>query len=172
MGFEWGASSGSYTNNIDIEGGYGPGVLKGGGSKSVRVNGLSAGTTYYYRIYRYRYEIIPDFTPCYSYGNEEVFTTCKAVSMTVSPKRLILQRGKSGGVVVTLEGDNCVPEGQTVTATIGKAGSRRISISSASEVTDANGQAKFTITAKNKIGNAKVTFNADSLKKTLTVKVK
>jgi hypothetical protein len=97
---------------------------------------------------------------------------CKAVFMTMSPKRLILQRGQSDEAIVTLEGDNCVPEGNTVIATIGKAGKRRISISSASEVTDANGQAKFTITAKNKIGNAKVTFNADSLKKTLIVKVK
>ena len=172
LGFEYGTTSGSYPNVIGLEGSDSSNVFVEGGYKSYRVNGLSAGTTYYYRIYKYRIEIIPDFTPCYSYGNEEVFTTCKAVSMTVSPKRLILQRGKSGGVVVTLEGDNCVPEGQTVTATIGKAGSRRISISSASEVTDANGQAKFTITAKNKIGNAKVTFSADSLKKTLTVKVK
>ncbi len=90
----------------------------------------------------------------------------------MSPKRLILQRRQSGEVTVTLKGDNCVPEGNTVIATIGKAGKRRISISSASEVTDANGQAKFTITAKNKIGNAKVTFNVDSLKKTLIVKVK
>ncbi|HHT9144101.1 MAG: fibronectin type III domain-containing protein [Candidatus Brocadiaceae bacterium] len=167
LGFEYGTSSGSYaygTNGIGIE------VVAG--RKSVRVNGLFARTTYYYRIYKHRYEIIPGFTPCYSYGNEEVFTTCNAVSMTASPKRLILQRGQSGDVTVTVKGDNCIPEGKTVTATIGKAGSRRISISSASEVTDANGQAKFTITAKNKIGNAKVTFNADSLKKTLIVKVK
>ncbi len=167
LGFEYGTSSGSYTNGIGIEG-------VEAGQKSVRVKGLLAGTTYYYRIYKYRYEIIPDFTPCYSYGNEEVFTTltCEAKSVGVSPKRLILQRRENSEVTVTLQSDNCVPEGNTVIATIGKAGSRRISISSASEVTDENGQAKFTITAKNKIGNAKVTFNADSLKKTLTVKVK
>ena len=167
LGFEYGTSSGSYTNGIDIEG-------VEAGQKSVRVNGLLAGTTYYYRIYKYRYEIIPDFTPCYSYGNEEVFTTltCEAKSVSVSPKRLILQRSENSEVTVTLQSDNCVPEGNTVIATVGKAGSRRISISSAREVTDANGQAKFTITAKNKIGSAKVTFNVGSLKKTLIVKVK
>ncbi len=167
LGFEYGTSSGSYTNGIDIEG-------VEAGQKSVRVNGLLAGTTYYYRIYKYRYEIIPDFTPCYSYGNEEVFTTltCEAKSVSVSPKRLILQRSENSEVTVTLQSDNCVPEGNTVIATVGKAGSRRISISSAREVTDANGQDKFTITAKNKIGSAKVTFNVGSLKKTLIVKVK
>ena len=166
LGFEYGTSSGSYTNGIDIEG-------VEAGQKSVRVNGLLAGTTYYYRIYKYRYELIPDFTPCYSYGNEEVFTTltCEAKSVSVSPKRLILQRSENSEVTVTLQSDNCVPEGNTVIATIGKAGSRRISISSTSEVTDENGEAIFTITAKDMIGKAKVTFKSGSVKKAIIVKV-
>jgi len=166
LGFEYGTSSGSYTNGIGIEG-------VEAGQKSVRVNGLLAGTTYYYRIYKYRYEIVPDFTPCYSYGNEEVFTTltCEAKSVSVSPKRLILQRRENSEVTVALQSDNCVPEGNTVIATIGKAGSRRISISSASEVTDENGEARFTITAKDKIGKAKVAFKSGSVKKAIIVKV-
>ncbi len=41
-----------------------------------------------------------------------------------------------------------------------------------SEVTDENGVAKFTITAKNKIGKAKVTFKAGNLKKSIIVKVR
>ena len=102
----------------------------------------------------------------------ELLPECEVKGLLVSPNKLNLQKSQTSEVVVALEGVNCIPEGKTVTATIGKAGSRRISISSTTEVTDANGQAKFTITAKNKIGSAKVIFNADSLKKTLIVKVK
>lgn len=97
---------------------------------------------------------------------------CMVEKITVSPGRLKLKRGQSGGVSVALEGDNCVPEGKTVTTTIGKFGSSRISISSTSEVTDENGQAKFMITAGNKIGNAKVTFKIDNLKRSIVVKVR
>ncbi|HHT9107425.1 MAG TPA: fibronectin type III domain-containing protein [Candidatus Wunengus sp. YC63] len=173
LGFEYGTTSGLYPNRIGLEGSDSSNVFVEGGSKSYRVNGLSAGTTYYYRIYKYRIEIIPDFTPCYSYGNEEVFTTltCEAKSVSVSPKKLILQRRENSEVTVTLQSDNCVPEGNTVIATIGKAGSRRISISSTSEVTDENGEARFTITAKDKVGKAKVTFKSGSVKKTIIVKV-
>ncbi|MBM4065026.1 MAG: hypothetical protein FJ266_05210 [Planctomycetes bacterium] len=71
-----------------------------------------------------------------------------------------------------MEGDNCVPEGKTVTATIGRVGSKRISISSTSENVDENGEARFAITAKNKVGNARVTFKANNLKMFLTVKVR
>jgi len=99
-------------------------------------------------------------------------TTCKAETITVFPNKLRLKRGQSGEVVVTLEGDNCVPEGKTVSATIGKNGNSRISLSSTNEVTDESGQAKFTITAKDKIGKAKVTFKTDNLKRSIIVKVK
>ena len=96
---------------------------------------------------------------------------CMVEKITVSPGRLKLKRGDNSEVIVTLKGGNCVPEGNTVIATIGKAGSRRISISSASEVTDENGEARFTITAKDKIGKAKVTFKSGSVKKAIIVKV-
>ena len=71
-----------------------------------------------------------------------------------------------------MKGDNCVPEGKTVTAKIGKFGSKRISISSTSEITDEYGQAKFMITAGNKIGNVKVTFKTDNLKKSIVIRVR
>ena len=96
---------------------------------------------------------------------------CEAKSIEVLPKRLKLKRGENSEVIVTLEGDNCVPEGKTVTAKTDKVGSKRISISSTSEVADENGQAKFTITAKNKVGNSRVTFEANGVKKTIVVKV-
>ena len=64
--------------------------------------------------------------------------------------------------------------GETVTATTNKADAKRISISPASAKTDASGEATFTITATKKTGNARVTFQAEGVKKPLkyTVKVK
>lgn len=98
---------------------------------------------------------------------------CMVEKITVSPGKLKLKRGQSGEVTVALEGDNCVPESKTVTATIGRGdGSKRISVSSTEEVTDENGEAKFTIAAKEKIGNAKVIFKVGSLKKSIIVKVR
>ncbi len=96
---------------------------------------------------------------------------CEVKSIEVLPKRLKLKRGQSSEVIIKLEGNSCIPAGKTVTATIGKFGSNRISISPTSEVTGENGEANFTITAKNKIGNAKVTFKANGVKKTIVVKV-
>ena len=61
---------------------------------------------------------------------------------------------------------------KTVTATINKAGKKHISILPSSAATDSNGAAKFTITAKNKTGNARITFKAGSVKKTMSVKVR
>ncbi|HHT9144103.1 MAG TPA: hypothetical protein ACFYD4_00255 [Candidatus Wunengus sp. YC61] len=111
-------------------------------------------------------------TDCSETLNFELQPICEAEKITIFPHILKLKRGQSSEVTITLEGDNCVPEGNTVTATIGKAGSRRISISSASEVTDANGQAKFTITAKDKIGKARIIFKTGNLKKSILVKIK
>ena len=104
--------------------------------------------------------------------NFELQPICVAEKITIFPRILKIERGQSSEVTITLEGDNCVPEGKTVTATIGKAGKRRISISSASEVTDANGEAKFTIAAKDKIGKARIIIKTGNLKKTILVKIK
>ena len=64
-----------------------------------------------------------------------------------------------------------MPTGNTVTATISKIGGKRISVTPASQATNENGEAVFTITAV-KIGTARVTFKADNLKMFLTVKVR
>ncbi|MCR4320150.1 MAG: hypothetical protein NUV74_07440 [Candidatus Brocadiaceae bacterium] len=99
--------------------------------------------------------------------------SCEAETLTVFPGKLPLKRMTSGDVTVAVTGvDDCAVEGETVTATINKAGKRRISISPTSAMTDGNGEAAFTITARNKTGIAKVIFNADSLKKSITVRVK
>jgi hypothetical protein len=98
---------------------------------------------------------------------------CEPESVTVSPTRLKLKRKESGKITVTVNGDTCdVVAGETVTATINQAGAKRISISPTSATTDASGEATFTITATKKTGNARVTFNAGSAKKIITVKVR
>lgn len=99
--------------------------------------------------------------------------TCEPESISVDTTTLSLKRKKSGMVTVTVTGDNgCAVEGETVTATINAAGKKCVSISPTSDSTDENGQATFTITAKKKTGNARVTFKAGSVKKSMTVKVK
>ena len=65
----------------------------------------------------------------------------------------------------------CAVEGETVTATINAAGKRRISISPTSTSTDENGRATFTITARKKIGNARVTFKVGNWHTGMTVRV-
>jgi len=98
---------------------------------------------------------------------------CEAESITVSPRRLTLKRKQSKEVSVTLTGENdCPVEGKRVTASVSKDDKKRISVTS-SAVTDADGVATFTITGKKTTDdNAKVTFKAGSLKKTITVKVR
>jgi len=72
-------------------------------------------------------------------------------------------------VTVTCDGEGL--EGKEVTATINAPGKRRVSVTPSSQVTDENGQAKFTVTAKKK-GNSVVTFKAGDVSKSITVKVK
>ncbi|MBI2470819.1 MAG: hypothetical protein HYV59_06205 [Planctomycetes bacterium] len=98
---------------------------------------------------------------------------CEASSLAVSPTTLTLNRKTSGSVTVMVTGDaNCPVEGETVTATIAASGRKRVSVSPTSRATDENGQATFTITARKKIGKAKVTFQAEGQKKSITVTVK
>jgi len=102
---------------------------------------------------------------------------CEPESISADPaKSLTLLREAEGEVAVTVGGDDgdCQAAGVTVTATTTTAGAKRISISPASDTTDANGEVVFTITATNKPGNARVTFKAEGVKKPLryTVKVK
>lgn len=96
---------------------------------------------------------------------------CKAKRIQLSQDALALQKGESGELVVTVTGENgCPAEGVSITTTI-KKGRKRISLSPESGITDENGQIAFTITAKEKTGNAKVVFKTGKLKEKLTVKV-
>jgi hypothetical protein len=99
-------------------------------------------------------------------------TVCEAELVSVSPSTLSLKRKKSSTVTVTVTGyDGCAVEGETITATINAAGKKRISVSPTSASTDESGQASFTVTAK-KAGNARITFKAGGVKKSMTVKVR
>ncbi len=185
--FEYDTASGSYQNTSSVQ--------EVSGSPfdipiSAGITGLAGNTTYFYRI------VGQNSSDDISYGSEKSFTTlsatatpavtatpgatpvatttpvCEAASLGVPQKRLTLQRGQAGEVTVTLEGDNCFPAGKIVTANISKVGSRRVSVSPKSAITDEAGKATFTITAKDKTGKAKVTFNTWSLKKSVTVKIR
>jgi len=102
-----------------------------------------------------------------------VTPVCEANSMSVSPTAMTLSKKQSSDVTVTVTGDgNCPGEGETVTVKITSSGKRLISISSTSKDTDINGEATFTITAKKKVGKAKVTFQAAGQTKLITVTVK
>jgi len=93
-------------------------------------------------------------------------------SITVSPSKLKLKVKNSDDVTVTLtDADGNGVEGYTVTVKLNTVSKRRINISSQSEVTDENGEAVFTVTAKKK-GNAIITFEADGLSTEMKVTVR
>lgn len=99
-------------------------------------------------------------------------TTCEPESIAAFPSKLTLNVNESGDVVVTVTGKGgCPVEGETVTAMINKSGRKRITVSPTSATTNADGEATFTIIAKNKAGNATVTFKDGILKTTVKVKV-
>jgi len=113
--------------------------------------------------------VVPTLSP--SPSASPTPSVCEATSIAVSPRKLTLKRKQSKEVSVTLTGENdCPVEGETVTATVRKGDKKRVSVTS-SAVTDADGVATFTITGKKTTDdNAKITFKAGSLKKTITVK--
>lgn len=178
LGFEYGTSSGLYTNSTC----EGDGFMVSG-KRSARIDKLLPETTYYYRMYTA--EKLGS-----AYGKEAFFTTlaemsvvtpmatmtqaseCEIKSIGVSPKKLLLKKGQSYEVTVTLEGYHCIPEGKTVMAIIGKKGFKCVSIFSMSEITDKNGEAKFTIIGKGKASNVRVTFMIGNLKKSIIVNVR
>ena len=100
-------------------------------------------------------------------------TPCEdATAIEADPTELTLQKKESDTVIVTVIGENdCPVEGDMVKAKTDKAGRARIRVTPSSKRTDANGEAVFTITAKNKTGNATVTFKDGSLSTQVSVTV-
>lgn len=98
-------------------------------------------------------------------------TPCNAELIEVSPKKLKLKKEDKGGVIVTLTGEEgCPAMNKTVTAKI-KKGKRLIMVTPTSALTEVNGQATFTITAKNKTGRARVQFRVGNLETKLEVNI-
>jgi len=92
--------------------------------------------------------------------------------IAASPSVLTLKKKDSVEVIVVVTGeDNCLIEGDTVRLRIDKNGDKYVKASPKKQTTDTNGQAMFTITAKNKIGNTFVTFRDGSLYVTVKVTV-
>ena len=96
---------------------------------------------------------------------------CEVKSIRVSPKRQRIKRRKSSEVTVTLSGDNCIPMDKEVKVTIGNRAEKLISISPTSVLVNEDGQARFIIMAKNKIGRARVIFVTGNQKKSIIVKI-
>ncbi|MDQ1271785.1 MAG: hypothetical protein QG591_415, partial [Planctomycetota bacterium] len=99
--------------------------------------------------------------------------TCEVDSMAASPKIMQITSGESGDETITVVCEDGSPvAGETITWKI-KPGKKRITIVPQSAITDANGEARFTITATGQAGNAKIKFKdtTANLKTTVTVQV-
>lgn len=105
-------------------------------------------------------------------GNLSVNDGCVAESITVDTKKLTISKEGNSTVTITVEGANdCQLEEVAVMAIANENSQRLMTISPGSQDIDANGQAVFSITAKDKRGNAVVKFKASGLTKLATVRV-
>lgn len=113
----------------------------------------------------------------YTYDNagnllQKETVVCVAEAIETSSNKLTLKGKKKQDVTVTMTGaETCPSEGVTVEVTVNAAGKKRVSVLPKNKETDDKGQSVFTITAKNKSGNAKITFKAGGLSKSISVKV-
>ena len=95
-----------------------------------------------------------------------------AGKMTLLPDKLQLSPNTSNEVTVTVTGTNgSSANGKQVTAKV-MTGRNSVTVSPASQELDEDGQAVFTIKAKNKTWRARVTFRVDELWKSMSVRVK
>ena len=94
--------------------------------------------------------------------------------LKIDPEKLIIRKGKSIKVSVeaSTEGPfGDIPVPNVVVKVRVKNGKGRINISPLTALTDENGRATFTVVAKKRTGNTRVTFMAGSVKSKVTVKV-
>lgn len=98
---------------------------------------------------------------------------CETTAISASANDLTLKKGEEGEVIITLIlPEGCSPkEGGMITAKINKVDKKRMSVSPQSTHTDVNGKARFTVTAKQKTGKARVEFRYEDFKTTVKVNV-
>lgn len=98
---------------------------------------------------------------------------CEIKSISVFPGTLTLKAGGNDEVIVTLvPAEECQPEeGKIVTVKINRASRKRISVVPQSAVTDDEGAARFTITAKNRAGKARAVFRYGNFKRNVNVNI-
>lgn len=109
----------------------------------------------------------------YTNGNLKYASKCEnATSIEANPTEMTLDTKARDTVTITVTGeDGCPVEGDTVKVKVEEDGDQYVKVSSKKQKTDANGQAVFTIKAKNKEGSAIVTFKDGSLSTQVTVTV-
>ncbi len=91
----------------------------------------------------------------------------------VAPERATLYRDNisSGEVIVMVLGKDGLLTGKMIKTKINDKGKKLISVTPKRQITDENGEAKFTIAAKGKTGSARVRFEVGKQKKVLIVKI-
>ena len=90
---------------------------------------------------------------------------CVPSTLKIKPKKLVIKRGKSAIVTVTVKGENnetCA--NHTVYAS---AGNKKVAIDESAE-TNENGKAKFTVTAGNEKGKDVITFSTQDSNAAIT----
>ncbi|MEK7290326.1 MAG: hypothetical protein AAB013_00265, partial [Planctomycetota bacterium] len=115
---------------------------------------------------------IPTATPTPTPTPSATPSCQEAVFIEASPTELTLNKKVGNVVTVTVTGDDgCPVEGDTVKARIDSNDEELIKVSPKKQTTDANGEAVFMITAKNKAGNAAVKFKDGELSTQVNVTV-
>ena len=86
-------------------------------------------------------------------------------TLKIKPKKLVIKRGKSAVVTVTVKGEN--NESCTNHVVYASAGNKKVAIDESAE-TNENGKAKFTVTAGNEKGKDVITFSTQDSNAAIT----
>ena len=97
---------------------------------------------------------------------------CEAEFMEIIPDKITLGKGENKDVNIKLTGkEGCSVKNVTINSRINLLGRRSITLSSSSILTDSNGNATFSISAKSNHGNARILFSTNELKKSVKVNI-
>jgi len=174
--FEYGTTKGEETKTFKIEQIDGSTPLYINTSIQISIDELPEETTYYY-------ELVAGNDEGTRTGGVKEFTTsyCDLESIELSKKRIQLKRGSEREITVTVRGkdtgygnNDCEIVGaEVIVEDLDENSEKLVTVSLKNGSTDENGEIKFTITAKNKLGIAVVKFKIKDtgLEKRLTIRV-